>query len=67
MSYLALAEDRIAAIEAERAACEAIARAIAEEHRPASESPVDPVRNIGSAQVAVARRIADEISARRTA
>lgn len=45
-------------------ACAAIAKAVMEEHLPASQSPVDPIRNIGHAQVAVARRIMEEIMAR---
>jgi hypothetical protein len=48
----------------ERAACAAIADAVLAEHLPASESPVDQIRNISQAQVGVARRIAEEIKAR---
>lgn len=56
--------DSLIAITAERDACAAIAKAVMEEHLPASQSPVDPIRNIGYAQVAVARRIMEEIMAR---
>jgi hypothetical protein len=63
MSYLALADER-RAIGEERAACAAIADAVADDYLLASQSPVDPIRNIGIAQVAVAKRIAEEIRQR---
>jgi hypothetical protein len=52
------------AVAEERTAITKIVEAVLAEHLPASESPVDPIRNIGHAQVAVARRILEEIKAR---